>query len=89
MLPGYWIYREVGRELQRRGSPDPRYQRWIDTYGGDEFDAEVREALAVTDQLGPGLRTAERARAHQHFRATSRYEWMFWDMGYHQETWPL
>lgn len=88
-LPCYWIYREVGRELQRRGSPDPRYQRWIDTYGGAEFDAEVREVQAVTDQLGPGLGPAERARAHQHFRATSRYEWMFWDMGYRQETWPL
>ena len=89
VLPCYWIYREVGRELQRRGSPDPRYQRWIDTYGGDEFDAEVREVLAVTDQLGPDLGPAERARAHRHFRATSRYEWMFWDMAYRLETWPL
>jgi thiaminase/transcriptional activator TenA len=89
VLPCYWIYREAGRELQRRGSPDPRYQRWIDTYGGEEFDAEVREVLAVTDRLGPGLAAAERARAHQHFRASSRYEWMFWDMGYRQETWPL
>ncbi|HEY3981476.1 MAG TPA: thiaminase II [Streptosporangiaceae bacterium] len=89
VLPCYWIYREVGRELQRRGSPDPRYQRWIDTYGGAEFDADVREVLAVADRLGPGLGAAERARAHRHFRATSRYEWMFWDMGYRQESWPL
>ena len=89
MLPCYWIYREVGRELQQRGSPDPRYQRWIDTYGGEEFDAEVREVLAVADRLGPGLAAAERARAHQCFRVTSRYEWMFWDMGYRQETWPV
>jgi thiaminase (transcriptional activator TenA) len=89
VLPCYWIYREVGRELQRRGSPDPRYQRWIDTYGGAEFDADVREVLAVADGLGPGLGAAERARAHRHFRDTSRYEWMFWDMGYRQEAWPL
>ena len=89
VLPCYWIYRDVGRELQRRGSPDPRFQRWIDTYGGDEFDAEVREVLAVADQLGPGLGSAGRARAHCHFRTTSRYEWMFWDMGYRQERWPL
>jgi thiaminase/transcriptional activator TenA len=89
VLPCYWIYREVGRELQRRGSPDPRYQRWIGTYGGAEFDADVREVLAVADRLGPGLGAAERARAHAHFRATSRYEWMFWDMGYRQEAWPV
>ena len=32
---------------------------------------------------------AERARAHRHFRDTSRYEWMFWDMGYRREAWPV
>ena len=29
VLPCYWIYWEVGKELLRLGSPDPRYQRWI------------------------------------------------------------
>jgi thiaminase/transcriptional activator TenA len=29
VLPCYWIYWEVGKELQRLGSPEPRYQRWI------------------------------------------------------------
>jgi thiaminase/transcriptional activator TenA len=89
VLPCYWIYWEVGKELLRRGSPDPRYQRWIDTYGGEEFGDDVREVLAVTDGLGPGLAPSERGRVHQHFRATSRYEWMFWDMAYRAESWPL
>ncbi|HUJ07176.1 MAG TPA: thiaminase II [Streptosporangiaceae bacterium] len=89
VLPCYWIYGEVGKHLLGRGSPNPRYQRWIDTYGGEEFDAEVRDVIAVTDALGPGLAPAERAAVHRHFRATSRYEWLFWDMGYRRETWPV
>ena len=89
VLPCYWIYWEVGKELVRRGSPDPRYQRWIETYGGAEFGETVREVLAVTDSLGTGLAPAERARVHHAFRLTSRYEWMFWDMGYRQESWPV
>ena len=89
VLPCYWIYWEVGKELRRRGSPDPRYQQWIDTYGGEEFGDVVREVLTVTDALGPGLATTERTLVHRHFRATSRYEWMFWDMGYRKESWPL
>jgi thiaminase/transcriptional activator TenA len=89
VLPCYWIYWEVGRELLRRGSPDPRYQRWIDLYGGEEFGDVVREVLAVTDKLGPGLAAPERDRVHRHFRITSRYEWMFWDMAHRQETWPV
>jgi thiaminase/transcriptional activator TenA len=89
VLPCYRIYWEVGRELQRRGSPDPRYQRWIDLYGSEDFGDVVREVLAVADKLGPGLEAAERERVHRHFRVTSRYEWMFWDMGYRMETWPV
>ena len=89
VLPCYWIYWEVGKELLRLGSPDPRYRQWIDTYGGEEFADVVREVLAATDELGPALGPAERARVHRHFRTTSRYEWMFWDMGYRKESWPL
>ena len=89
VLPCYWIYGEVGKHLLERGSPNPRYQKWIGTYGGEEFDAEVRDVIAVTDKLGPELSPAERQRVHRHFRATSRYEWMFWDMGYRLEAWPV
>jgi thiaminase (transcriptional activator TenA) len=88
VLPCYWIYWEVGKELLRRGSPDPRYQRWIGTYGGEEFGDTVREVLAVTDSLGRSLSAGERQRVHECFRVTSRYEWMFWDMGYRMEAWP-
>jgi thiaminase/transcriptional activator TenA len=89
VLPCYWIYAEVGAELLRRGSPDPRYQRWIDTYGGEEFGAVVRDVLAETDAIGPLLSASERAEVRRHFRVTSRYELMFWDAGYRQESWPL
>ena len=89
VLPCYWIYWQVGKELLGRGSPDPRFQRWIGTYGGEEFGETVRGVLDIADRLGPGLSPAERTLMHRHFRTTSRYEWMFWDMGYRQETWPL
>jgi len=89
VLPCYWIYWEVGKHLLERGSPDPHYQRWIDTYGAEEFGDEAREVIAVTDRLGDEVAAAERDRIRRHFRATSRYEWMFWDMGFRRETWPV
>jgi thiaminase/transcriptional activator TenA len=89
VLPCYWIYWEVGKHLLSQGSPNPRYQKWIDAYGAEEFGGEALEVIAVADRLGPGLGAAERARVCRHFRATSRYEWMFWDMGYRQEQWPV
>lgn len=89
VLPCYWIYWEVGKALLERGSPDPLYQRWIDTYGGEEFADVVRAVLAVTDRLGPALSDADRERMARHFRRTTVYEWMFWEAGYVRESWPI
>jgi thiaminase (transcriptional activator TenA) len=89
VLPCYWIYQRVGAQLVARGSADPRYQRWIDTYAGDEFAATVSAVLAAADEAGTDLATAEAERARHHFVTTARYEWMFWDAAYRQETWPV
>ncbi len=89
VLPCYWIYAEVGAELVKRGSPDPRYQRWIDTYAGAEFQAIVDEVLGLADDLGPTLSTADEARARAHFASAARYEWMFWDAAWRRERWPI
>ncbi|MBU8818991.1 thiaminase II [Mycolicibacterium goodii] len=89
VLPCYWIYAQAGAELIQRGSTDPRYQRWIASYGGEEFAATVAEVLALTDRLGPTLSDAEQAAAQRHFVVTSRYEWMFFDAAYHREQWPV
>jgi thiaminase/transcriptional activator TenA len=89
VLPCYWIYAEVGAALVAQGSPNPQYQQWIDTYAGDEFAALVAEVLDLVDRTGPSLGPVERERAQRHLRMTARYEWMFWDAAYRQESWPL
>lgn len=89
VLPCYWIYAEVGTELLAKGSPDPRYRTWIDTYGGEEFAGVVREVLDLADRVGESVSEVEEAAAHRAFRTTARYEWMFWDMGYRCEAWPV
>ncbi len=88
LLPCYWIYWEVGKALERAGSRDPLYARWIGTYASEEFGAVVRAVLEATDRTAAGLGPVERRAMGRHFVTTSRYEWMFWDMGHRQETWP-
>jgi thiaminase/transcriptional activator TenA len=89
VLPCYWIYARVGEELIGRGSPDHRYQRWIDSYGGEEFAASVAQVLELTDRTGPALTPAQEAAARAHFVTTSRYEWMFFDAAHRREAWPV
>jgi thiaminase/transcriptional activator TenA len=89
LLPCYWIYWEVGRALERAGSPDPLYRRWIGTYASEEFGAVVRAVLDVTNRVAAGAGPGGRDAMRRHFVTTSRYEWMFWDMGWRQEAWPV
>ena len=55
VLPCYWIYWEVGKALAERGSPDPLYQQWIDTYAGDQFAECVVAVLEITNRVARGL----------------------------------
>jgi len=89
LLPCYWIYWEVGKELERRGSPDPLYSKWIGTYASEQFGEIVRAVLDCANAIAAPLGAAERAAMKRHFHTTSRYEWMFWDMGHRREAWPL
>jgi thiaminase (transcriptional activator TenA) len=89
LLPCYWIYWEVGKELERAGSPDPLYARWISTYASSEFGSLVRGVLDITDATAASLKPAECDAMRRRFVVTGRYEWMFWDMGYRLESWPI
>ena len=88
-LPCYWIYQEVGQVLLAHGSPDPMYRRWIETYGGEAYAAIVAAVLAEVDRVGAGLTPSQRAAARECFVTASRYEWMFWEMGWRREGWPV
>jgi thiaminase/transcriptional activator TenA len=79
----------VRKELERRAARDPLYTRWIGTYASEEFGAVVRAVLDATNQIAARLGAAELAAMRQHFLVTIRYEWMFWDMGYRLERWPV
>jgi thiaminase/transcriptional activator TenA len=89
VLPCYWIYQRVGADLVASGSPDARYQLWIDTYGGAEFGAVVRAVLDLADRVGATLGEHDEVRARRHFVTTARYEWMFWDAAWRLEQWPV
>src|SRR5437773_10239136 len=51
LLPCYWIYWEVGKPLERAGSADPLYSRWIGTYASEASGDLVRAVRAATHLL--------------------------------------
>jgi thiaminase/transcriptional activator TenA len=41
------------------------------------------------DATAEGLGQSRQEVLRQHFTTASRYEWMFWDMAWRLEAWPL
>ncbi len=90
-LPCAWVYCEVGTHLLRKGPPPPShpYRDWLTLYGSPEF-AEVAEWMrGVVNRCAKLAGKAERTRMEEAFVISSRYEWMFWDMAWREETWPV
>ena len=88
VLPCYWIYWEVGKELREKGSKNADYQRWIDQYSGEEFGQAVFQVLDMVNTEAEHLDISSREELKEIFRTSTRYEWMFWDMAWRQEDWP-
>ncbi|MEM2525738.1 MAG: thiaminase II [Candidatus Methanomethylicaceae archaeon] len=89
LLPCYWIYWEVGKELEKKGSKKELYQRWINTYSSKEFAEVCEVVIEITNELAEILNEKQREEMKKHFVTTSKYEYMFWDSAYKLEQWPI
>ncbi|MCS7117358.1 MAG: TenA family protein, partial [Thaumarchaeota archaeon] len=89
ILPCFWVYFEVGRELVKRGSPVPAYRRWIDTYSSPEYERAVMSVVELSERSFSGLTGEGFRRVKLHFRVSTIYEYVFWDAAYRMERWPF
>jgi thiaminase/transcriptional activator TenA len=89
LLPCFWIYAEVGRDIHTRAAPNNPYQAWIDTYAGDEFHAAVRRTIEAADEAAAGASPQLQERMHRAFTKATQLEWIFWDSAYRLEQWPV
>ena len=88
-LPCYWIYWEVGKELEKRGSPKELFRRWIQAYSSEVYGSIVRQVLDVMNQVAQGAGEGDLKSIRNHFMITSKLEYLFWDMGFHKQAWGI
>ncbi len=88
VLPCFWIYKKVGdhiyNNLQSENNP---YQRWIDTYGGEEFANAVEQAVRLCDKVASDTTSAVREKMTEAFITSSRMEYHFWEAAYDMKKW--
>jgi thiaminase/transcriptional activator TenA len=90
-LPCAWIYCVVGKHLLRKGPPPKNhpYRDWLMLYASPEFAEVQRWMRRKVDQWAKEAGRAERKRMEEAFVISSRYEWMFWEMAWNEEEWPV
>lgn len=88
LLPCFWVYGEVGKDIHARAASPNSYQAWIDTYASEEFDEAVRRMIATTDRAAEAAAPATLEAMHRAFTDAMRLEWMFWDSAYRLADWP-
>ena len=87
LLPCPWTYHEIGSTL---GPIDhPVYGRWAAPYEEGFLEQSTAAWRAFLDQEAAQAGPRDREAMRRAFLTSVRYEYMFWDMAYRQEGWPV
>ncbi|WP_069807533.1 thiaminase II [Vulcanisaeta thermophila] len=90
ILPCYWTYLEIAQSHvdDLRGNPMDVYREWAMVYLSSEYRGIVERLRRIIDEHGDYL-GRDFDKLLSIFRQASVYEYMFWDMAYRQEGWPI
>ena len=86
LLPCPWTYHELGARLSR--SDHPIFGPWAEAYSSGLLEASTAAWRELVDCFGADAGPAVRDSMRRAFLISSRYEFLFWTMGYNQEQWP-
>ena len=87
LLPCPWTYHELGEVV---GKIDhPVFGPWSAVYAEGLLEEGVTLWRDLLDEAGGEASKEERAAIAEAFVVSSRYEYMFWEMAYRQERWPV
>ncbi|MBI2873320.1 MAG: thiaminase II [Chloroflexi bacterium] len=87
LLPCPWTYHELGSRLQE--TRNPLYAEWASFYREGFLAESVTAWRALVDRAAEPSSAAYRGLLEEAFLTSSRYEWMFWEMAYRTEKWPV
>ena len=87
LLPCPWTYHELRHELGQ--SEHPLYGQWTGFYVSGALQESVDAWRGLLDSAAEKASAEELEVMRQAFLTSSRYEFMFWEMAYNMEQWPV
>jgi thiaminase/transcriptional activator TenA len=90
VLPCPWVYLDIAARMLREYQPEeshPFYE-WISFYGS-QTEPRMNLYLKKLDEIAESASEEEKARMKEHFIYSCQLEYMFFDMAYKIEEWPV
>ncbi len=87
LLPCPWTYHQLKDEIGP--SKHPIYSQWTAFYVAGFLQDSVNAWRGFVDTAAAQAGPQELAAMRQAFLTSSRYEYLFWDMAYQMEQWPV
>lgn len=88
ILPCFWIYREVGRQIIKKAKMEGNpYAEWIATYADQGFSDSTDLCISICDRLAAEASEEVRKRMTEVFLNAARLELRFWHSAYILERW--
>jgi thiaminase (transcriptional activator TenA) len=88
--PCSWSYGELGRAYApKRPIDQPAYDRWFEFFSGTEYWETLGAGKSRLDRLCTGLGETEMQRISGIFHVSTQLEYLFWDMAYTMQDWPV
>jgi len=66
----------------------PQFDAWIDMYGGEGFEKEVKDYIGMCDAAAKTADEATLKEMEKHFIMSCKLEHMFWDQAQQRMQWP-
>jgi len=91
LLPCMWTYLDVGDTLVEIGGyrGHPVYEEWCEAYKAPEYIELVEVYRGLVDRSAEESGKTVKNKMRRNFRQSTRYEYMFWEMAYEMEQWPI
>lgn len=91
LLPCAYGYWEIAASLRARGLPEhqPLYADWIRLYTSEDYEAMARWLVDLLDRLASDVPPRREEVLRDLYLVSTRYEYLFWEMAYRMEEWPL
>ena len=82
LLPCFWLYNKVAVHIYSIANKENKYQKWIDTYAGAEFDKTTSRLKEITQRIAHENNQSLQNKMKNQFMRSAKYEWLFWESAY-------